>query len=253
MGRSYQQCTGEDHLWPEFPRTLYSVHHGISHLHQCETSSDLFSPCPSTTTWCHVQVWAVAAIQRVVSWACNHLSSLLCGLASTVSSRVSTMCREGLSVCTKERLEMESRGMRRVGGGVNVLGRQSETAPPSALFLCDICHRSFRRRQDITRHRCQRTRDKRRQVILPVDETRQCSRATVITDQLVCDMCGRLFRRKQDITRHKCQTTGGLVLHKQKRDVLTILVLLLLSEHPVCWLCHYCRDSNNTSTKPKCW
>lgn len=88
-----------------------------------------------------------------------------------------TLCRERLSVCTKER--PESRGVSRVSDGVSVHGCQLETAPPNALFICDICHRSFRRRQDIT------TRDMRRQVIPPVDETGQCSRATAVTHQLV--------------------------------------------------------------------
>ena len=50
-----------------------------------------------------------------------------------------TLCKEGLFVCFKERLE--SRGVRRVGDGVTVPGSQSKTAPPSALLMCDIYHR----------------------------------------------------------------------------------------------------------------
>ena len=118
------------------------------------------------------------------------------------------MCRDGLSACAKERLERD--GVRSEGASVGVLG-QPETTSPSALFVCDTCHRSFRRRQDIARHKCQRTRDKGRQVIPRGDD--DCSRAVGATGQLVCNTCGRSFRRKNDISRHKCQTIrhrGGM-------------------------------------------
>ena len=117
------------------------------------------------------------------------------------------MCRDGLSACAKERLERDE--VRREGTSVDVTGRQPETLPPGALFVCDTCHRSFRRRQDIARHtcKCQRTRDRGRQGIPHGDDGGHCSRAAGVTDQLVCSTCGRSFRRKNDISRHKCQTT----------------------------------------------
>ena len=32
--------------------------------------------------------------------------------------------------------------------------KKVQNAAPSTMFACDICHRQFRRRQDIARHRC---------------------------------------------------------------------------------------------------
>ena len=58
-------------------------------------------------------------------------------------------CREGLSKCTEESLEKDR--MKREAAAVST----SESTSTSALILCDTCRRSFRRRQDIARHKCQ--------------------------------------------------------------------------------------------------
>ena len=103
------------------------------------------------------------------------------------------MCREGLSACVKERLERDE--MRREVASVGVLGRQLETTFPRALFVCDTCHRSFRKRQDIARHKCHRARDRRGQVIPHVDDAGHCSGAAGFVAPLLCSTCGRSFRR----------------------------------------------------------
>ncbi len=66
------------------------------------------------------------------------------------------LCTEGLDACTKNRLEMDQ-AKRRSAAAIY------ETDGPSRTgFICDTCQRSFRRRQDIARHRCVTTRPKRR-------------------------------------------------------------------------------------------
>ncbi len=101
-------------------------------------------------------------------------------------------CKEGLCRCAEERLEKDKQ--RRCGKVV------TDAAP----FVCDVCHRAFRRRQDmpsiIARHKCQRSRDAGRQAP-------SIAAPPAVPPRLVCDSCGRSFRRRQDIARHKCQTT----------------------------------------------
>ena len=60
------------------------------------------------------------------------------------------MCKKGLHQSTRKGIEKEKN--RRCG---SVAG-----AHP---FICEVCHRTFRRKQDIARHKCQRSRDVRRQ------------------------------------------------------------------------------------------
>ena len=57
--------------------------------------------------------------------------------------------------CTKEELEKDRRRCARVGAA------QSEAGPAGAgnCFECGTCHRSFIRKQDMDRHKCQRSRD----------------------------------------------------------------------------------------------
>ena len=57
-------------------------------------------------------------------------------------------CREGLSKCTEESLEDRTR---REAAAVST----SESTSTSVLIVCYTCRRSFRRRQDIARHKCQ--------------------------------------------------------------------------------------------------
>ncbi len=97
-------------------------------------------------------------------------------------------CKEGLCACTEMRLEMDRKR------------RCSYVVADTTPFVCEICHRAFRRRQDINRHKCQRSRDAGR--LAP-----SAPALPAVPPQLVCDSCGRSFRRSQDITRHKCQTT----------------------------------------------
>ena len=57
-------------------------------------------------------------------------------------------CREGLSTRVRERLRAERA---RRGGSPVVIG------PTASQLVCDTCHRSFRRQEDISRHKCQTT------------------------------------------------------------------------------------------------
>ena len=64
-------------------------------------------------------------------------------------------CRAGLEEATRKRVEEDelkctANAMRSAGGS----GSVAATKP----FLCDTCLRSFRRQQDIARHRCMTTR-----------------------------------------------------------------------------------------------
>ena len=64
-------------------------------------------------------------------------------------------CKEGLKKCTQERLESD----RRRRATVVASQRQSEHDVVSNHLDCGTCHRSFRRKQDIERHKCQGSRD----------------------------------------------------------------------------------------------
>ena len=70
-------------------------------------------------------------------------------------------CR-GLDICTKERLEDRIR--KEAASTIDRHDTNSTTTTTS--FVCDICHRSFRRRQDIARHKCRTTRYKGATVIV---------------------------------------------------------------------------------------
>ena len=61
------------------------------------------------------------------------------------------ICREGLEACTKKRVEMDK-------SKHSAAARQEDMTTPSANYTCGTCQRSFRRRQDIARHKCQTTR-----------------------------------------------------------------------------------------------
>ena len=64
-------------------------------------------------------------------------------------------CKEGLRACTEERQRKE-RGQR---------SGFPATVCPSALaassLVCNTCSRAFRRKQDITRHKCQTMRPRK--------------------------------------------------------------------------------------------
>ena len=67
-------------------------------------------------------------------------------------------CRDGLRETTKERLaEDEVRRSVRRNAAAAATGQQS-AADTIRPLTCDTCQRSFRRRQDIARHRCVTTR-----------------------------------------------------------------------------------------------
>ena len=70
-------------------------------------------------------------------------------------------CRAGLEDATERRLEEdEQRRARKAADHAGV----GATAMP---FKCDTCQRTFRRRQDISRHRCVTTRPKGQVVTRP--------------------------------------------------------------------------------------
>ena len=66
-------------------------------------------------------------------------------------------CKEGLDVCTRERLEKDRE--RQMAATVAASAGQAawDSICHCSLCVCDECHRSFRRRQDIARHKCQMT------------------------------------------------------------------------------------------------
>ena len=53
---------------------------------------------------------------------------------------------------------MEKDRARQMGATVAASAGQAGAVSATAHFVCDECHRSFRRRQDIARHKCQTTR-----------------------------------------------------------------------------------------------
>ena len=66
------------------------------------------------------------------------------------------VCRRGFEACTKKRVEMDrAKCLSRAAPP----GMASQTAP-STLNNCATCQRSFKRRQDIARHKCVTTRPK---------------------------------------------------------------------------------------------
>ena len=72
-------------------------------------------------------------------------------------SRWRGMCKKGLEACTKKRVETdrakrETRAARPCTAGLAA----------ASVYNCATCQRSFRRRQDIARHKCVTTRPKRR-------------------------------------------------------------------------------------------
>ena len=147
-----------------------------------------------------------------------------------------TECKEGLKECTQEQLENDRR--RRATAVASL--RQPEHDVVSNRLECGTCHRSFRRKQDIGRHKCQRSRDVhqdqreveqqaqtqpttaqpttqltcytgarsfRQRQDLSRHKCSQQSTTAQPTTQLTCSSCGRSFRRTQDISRHKCRLT----------------------------------------------
>ena len=63
------------------------------------------------------------------------------------------VCKKALTTCTEERL---GKGRAHSPGPSGATAGAS--APAAPLLVCPTCSRSFRRRQDITRHKCQTTR-----------------------------------------------------------------------------------------------
>ena len=61
------------------------------------------------------------------------------------------VCTEGLTTCTEERQKKETNTC----GPLAVASTSGPAAPP---LVCPTCSRSFRRKQDIARHKCQTTR-----------------------------------------------------------------------------------------------
>ena len=72
-------------------------------------------------------------------------------------------CREGLNICTNERLEKDR--MRREAAST-IDRHETSSTTTITPFLCDTCHRSFRRRQDIAMHKYGMTRYKGATVIV---------------------------------------------------------------------------------------
>ena len=62
------------------------------------------------------------------------------------------MCKEGLATCTEER---QRKGRAYGHGPPSTTGTSEFTAP---VLVCPTCSRTFSRRQDIARHKCQTTR-----------------------------------------------------------------------------------------------
>ena len=68
------------------------------------------------------------------------------------------------------------------------------TGTGTSAVVCDNCNRSFRRPQDMARHRCDSIRS--RQTV-----------AERINSVIMCSICGRTFSRRQDLSLHKCLPT----------------------------------------------
>ena len=69
-------------------------------------------------------------------------------------------CNKGLKACTKKRVESDL--ARRSARSANHNTECQVAAADQYQYKCDTCQRSFRRRQDISRHKCVTTRPKRR-------------------------------------------------------------------------------------------
>jgi len=81
--------------------------------------------------------------------------------------------RRASELCTEERQSKER--TQRHGPHATV-----GPAPPTALLLvCSTCSRSFRRKQDIARHKCQTTRPRSRAQVNPTSESDQHSLSSV--------------------------------------------------------------------------
>ena len=63
------------------------------------------------------------------------------------------VCKEGLTACTEERQRK-----RRSAHGCGPHAAADAPTPAAPLLVCLTCSRTFRRRQDIARHKCQTTR-----------------------------------------------------------------------------------------------
>ena len=72
-----------------------------------------------------------------------------------------TKCSQSLEKCKRERVEMDV-----ARASTNVLDTTAASTRNCTNFTCDTCSRSFRRRQDMNRHKCVTTRPKGR-VIQP--------------------------------------------------------------------------------------
>ena len=64
------------------------------------------------------------------------------------------VCKVGLKGCTKKRVELDRAKHQLVAAPLDNVGQVI------ASFISETCHRSFRRRQDIARHKCQTTHPK---------------------------------------------------------------------------------------------
>ena len=62
------------------------------------------------------------------------------------------VCKEGLTACTEERQRK-----RRSAHGCGPHAAADAPTPAAPLLVCLTCSRTFRRRQDIARHKCQTT------------------------------------------------------------------------------------------------
>ena len=70
----------------------------------------------------------------------------------------------------------------------------SLSGPVQPRLFCDNCNRSFRRPQDMARHRYDSIRSRR-------------TAAERVNSGIMYSICGRTFSRCQDLSRHKCLRT----------------------------------------------
>ena len=74
-------------------------------------------------------------------------------------------CKAGLEAVTRRRVEEDEAKKRRTHAEESAGGRDSTEA--TKLFQCDMCKRTFRRRQDMARHKCVTTRPRGQVMRLP--------------------------------------------------------------------------------------